>query len=104
MATHIFDIDGTIVDYHKSTWIEGSKETIVKLFNDGDDIIFITMRVPQDEGTQWSIENTKHTILKDLDELGVKYRILFSVQTPRVIHDDSYIYVDQRRTNQKYDY
>ncbi|MFA5433799.1 MAG: hypothetical protein WC319_13165 [Candidatus Paceibacterota bacterium] len=98
MKTHIFDIDGTIVDYHTNNWIDGAKELIVKLFNNGNQIIFITMR---DE--IWSIENTKNTILKELDDLGIKYIILFNVSSPRIIHDDSQIIIDRRRTNQKYD-
>ena len=102
MAAHIFDIDGTIVNYHTSEWLEGAKETLIEIDKMGDQIIFVTMRGPQDEGTIWSIENTKKTILKDLDELGIKYTIIFGVQSPRVIHDDSQIVVDQRYTNQKY--
>lgn len=102
MAAHIFDIDGTIVNYHTSEWLKGAKETIVKLYKEGNDIIFITMRGVQDEGTQWSIENTKNTILKDLDNLGIKYTIIFGVQSPRTIHDDSQIIIDQRQTNEKY--
>lgn len=101
-GAHIFDIDGTIVDYHTSEWLEGAKEFIVKLYETNEQIIFITMRGPQDEGTIWSVENTKNTILKDLDDLGVKYTIIFGVQSPRIIHDDSQVYLDQRQTNQIY--
>jgi len=102
MATHFFDIDGTIVNYHTSEWIEGAKELIIKLFNDGNQIVFITMRGIQDEGTMWSIDNTKNTILKDLDDLNIKYIILFGIQSPRILHDDSEIFLDKRITNQKY--
>ena len=101
MAAQIFDIDGTIVDYHTNTWIEGAKEFIIGLYRNGHDIIFITMRGPQDDGTEWSMENTIK-ILKDLDDVGVKYRILFNVQSPRVVFDDGGIYVERRVTNQKY--
>ena len=31
MGTHIFDIDGTIVNYHTNNWIDGAKELIIKL-------------------------------------------------------------------------
>ena len=102
MATHIFDIDGTLVDYHTSEWLKGAKETIIKLANANHDIILITMRGIQDEGTIWSIENTQKTILKDLDDHNIKYRILFGVQSPRTLHDDSPAFVDQRYTNQPY--
>ena len=100
MAAHIFDIDGTIVNWHTSEWLPGSIETLVDLNNEGHDIIFITMRGIQDANTIWSIDNTKNTILKDLDNLGVKYEIIFGVQSPRILHDDSEIHLDKRRTNQ----
>lgn len=102
MAAHIFDIDGTIVNYHTSEWLDGAKELLEEIHGKGDQIIFVTMRGEQDEGTIWSIENTKKTILKDLDELGVKYEIIFGVKSPRVIHDDMPILIDQRKTNQPY--
>lgn len=102
MAAHIFDIDGTIVNYHTSEWLEGAKETLKDIYSNGGQIIFITMRGEQDEGTIWSIQNTKDTILKDLDDMGIKYTILFGVQSPRVIHDDSPIHLDKRQTNQPY--
>jgi len=102
MAAHIFDIDGTIVNYHTSEWLEGAKELLAEIHGKGDQIIFITMRGEQDEGTIWSIENTRNTILKDLDELGIKYQIIFGVQSPRIIHDDMPIIIDQRKTNQPY--
>jgi len=102
MAAHIFDIDGTIVNYHTSEWLEGAKELLWDIYAHGGQIIFITMRGEQDEGTIWSIQNTKDTILKDLDDMGIKYDIVFGVQSPRIIHDDSPIYLDQRKTNQPY--
>lgn len=104
MAAHIFDIDGTIVNFHTSKWLKGAKETIVKLYKEGHNIIFITMRGTQDEGTIWSIENTKNTILKDLDNLSVKYTIIFGVQSPRIIHDDSEVQLDIRKSNQQFYY
>lgn len=102
MAAHIFDIDGTIVDYHTSEWLTGALETIIRLYNEGHNIIFITMRDVQDTNTIWSVENTKATILKDLDDMGIKYNIIFGVQSPRILHDDSEIYLDKRHTNQQY--
>ena len=102
MAAHIFDIDGTIVDYHTSEWLEGAKELLQGIHDAGHQIIFVTMRGEQDEATIWSIQNTKDTILKDLDDMGIEYRIMFGVQSPRVIHDDMPILTDQRKTNQPY--
>jgi hypothetical protein len=104
MGTQIFDIDGTIVNYHTNDWIVGAKELIIKLFHEGNQIILITMRDEiRDKGEIWSVENTKTTILKDLDESGIKYIILFGISSPRTLHDDSLITVDRRRTNQIYD-
>lgn len=103
MATHIFDIDGTIVNYHTSEWLDGAKEMLSTLYNEGHDIILITMRGKQDEGTIWSIENTEKTILSDLLSLGITFRIFFGVQSPRILHDDSPIYLDERKTNQPYE-
>jgi hypothetical protein len=100
MSAHIFDIDGTIVNWHTSEWLPGAIETLIELNNEGHDIIFITMRGVQDANTIWSIDNTKNTILKDLDNLGIKYEIIFGVQSPRILHDDSEIQLDKRRTNQ----
>jgi FMN phosphatase YigB (HAD superfamily) len=102
MATHIFDIDGTILNWHTNEWIKGAKEKLIELHDKGDDIIFITMRGKQDEGTIWSIENTKNTLLKELDDLGIVYNIIFGVQSPRILHDDSLIFLDQRTTNQEW--
>ena len=103
MATHIFDIDGTIVHYHTNIWLVGAKAKIMRLATEGHGIIFITMRHPErDKGQIWSVENTKATILKELDDLGIKYIALFGVDSPRIIHDDSEVYVDHRRKNQSY--
>ena len=104
MKTQIFDIDGTIVKYHTNEWIEGAKEYIIKCFNSGDRIIFITMRDEiRDKNEIWSVENTKNIILKELDNLNIKYDILWNVPSPRILHDDSPIIRDKRMTNQKYD-
>ena len=100
MAAYIFDIDGTIVNYHTSEWLEGAKEMLINLYNEGNDIIFITMRCKaRDEGTQWSIDNTH----KLLSELNIKYRILFNVQSPRFIFDDSKVKATRRVRNEKWD-
>ena len=97
MAAHFFDIDGTLVNYHTAEWLPGAKEYVLNMFKVGHKIILFTIRGEQDYGT-----NTKKTILKDLDDMGIKYTILFGVDSPRVIHDDSHIYVDQRETNQSW--
>jgi ribonucleotide monophosphatase NagD (HAD superfamily) len=48
-ATHIFDIDGTIVNFHTNDWLPGAKEYIQKLYRQGCRIIFITQRGFQSE-------------------------------------------------------
>jgi len=30
MAEHIFDIDGTLVNYHDNSWIDGAKEMLLR--------------------------------------------------------------------------
>ena len=100
MAAHFFDIDGTIVNYHTSEWLDGAKEHIYNLYKNGNQIFFITMRCNErDSDTIWSVENTK-MLLKDLDDMGVKYHVIFNVHSPRIIHDDSQILLDRRITNQ----
>ncbi len=102
MPAHLFDIDGTIVYYHTNRWLPGAKQKIIDLFNGGCDIVFITMRNTNDADTEWSIKNTKETILRELDNEGVQYQILFDVSSPRFIHDDMPIYVDQRTINKQW--
>lgn len=102
MATQFFDIDGTLVIYHTNKWINGAKESIINYYRNGDKIILITMRGPQDLNEEWSIDRTKETILKELDELGINYIIIFDVDSPRVLHDDSVCFLDKRITNQEW--
>jgi hypothetical protein len=100
VAIHIFDIDGTLVNYHTSEWLDGALDMLINLQLEGHQIMLITMRGSQDNGTIWSTENTEKTLLADLDKLGIKYLIIFGVQTPRILHDDSEIILDKRETNQ----
>jgi len=101
MSAHIFDIDGTIVKYHTNIWLKGAKERIIKLANEGHQIIFITMRDEiRDASKEWSPQRTRETILKDLVENGVPYKILYNVGSPRKLYDDNKIEMEQRKTNQ----
>ena len=84
MATHIFDIDGTLVHHHTSEWLPGARKMLRELVDKGHQILLITTRGPQDEHTPGSIDETKK-LLKDID---FKYDILYGMQSPRVIHDD----------------
>jgi hypothetical protein len=85
MATYFFDIDGTIVNFHTHEWLPGAKEKLFQIAQEGHDIVFITMRGPQDEGQPWSVQNT----VKLLEELPFRYRLLTDCVSPRIIVDDS---------------
>jgi len=100
LATHIFDIDGTVFEYHTNEWIDGARDKILELSRKGDTLIFITMRGGQDKGKEWSIERTQETLVAELKSLGVEFNIIFNVQSPRTLHDDGVIYLDRRRTNE----
>lgn len=99
-ATYIFDIDGTIVDFHTNTWIAGAKETLLALHHSGHKIVFMTGRGAQDDGTEWSPQRTRETILLELDAAGLRYDIIFGCPSPRIFSDDSPVYVNQRVSNQ----
>jgi FMN phosphatase YigB (HAD superfamily) len=103
MAAYFFDIDGTLVKYHTNIWLEGAREYINELYSQGNQIHFITMRDSlRDFGKEWSPKRTEETILKDLDEDGVKYKITYDVQSPRTIYDDSNCYAIKRKQNDKW--
>ena len=99
MTAHFFDIDGTLVHFHTHEWLPGAKEMLIDLSEKGDQIIFTTMRGPQDEGQPWSIENT----YKLLDELNIKYTILFGIHTDRIIYNDNFCEAVRREHNQVWD-
>lgn len=100
-GTHIFNIDGTIVKHHTNEWILGAKDYITKLYNEGYRIILMTSRNLRDKDEVWSVENTTNTILKELDELGVEYIVLFDVPMDRTTHDTKII-TDERKINEPF--
>lgn len=103
IETHIFDIDGTIVEFHTNKWLPGALEFIKMVAAKGDKIIFITRRNNDfDDDKIWSPEATRKTILKELDDLGIKYEIIFGSYSPRIFHDDNIVFVDKRNTNQSW--
>ena len=95
MAAFFIDIDGTIVNYHTSEWLPLAKEKLITLNSQGHQIYFITMRGPQDEGTQWSVENTH----KLLSELSFGYNLITGVHSPRFLIDDNSIGAINTPTN-----
>lgn len=102
MATHIFNIDGTLVEYNTNKWLEGALEHIQKLSNENNNIVLITSRGWKDVGTKIGVAETKETILKDLDDLNIKYTILFEASLPRVLHDSPENFFDKRELNEKW--
>lgn len=99
MSTYIFDIDGTILNYHTNKWLPGAKEKLIKLHSKGHQILFITMRGPQDEGTVWNMKDTTDI----LNTLGIPYRVVFGVDSPRILIDDSKIDLIRRKRNQSWE-
>ena len=107
MAAHLFDIDGTILVYHKNEWLPGAKEYINGLLDQGHQVMFWTMRGVQDEGKEWSVENTKRFLMKEglieHPEHGAepsKVRVWFGVQPGRHIYDDTHCHAHNVCTNQ----
>ena len=84
MAAYFFDIDGTIVNYHTNDFIKGAAEMLRKLSSRGHQINFMTMRGPQDAEKEWSMEKTKDL----LDSIGIEYRVMYGVKSPRIFVDD----------------
>ena len=101
MAARFFDIDGTLVEYHTNNWLLGARKMLITQYNNGNQIFLVTMRChKRDADKEWSPERTRQTILKDLDEDGVKYVVMFDVQSPRIIVDDSETQSIKRSTNE----
>ena len=84
MKTHIFDLDGTLLKFHTSEWLPGARKMLRRLVDQGDKVLFVTMRGDHNKDTFWSIENTEK-ILKDLD---FKYDIVYGCPSPRILYDD----------------
>lgn len=96
MSCYLFDIDGTIVNYHTSKWLPGAKEYLEELFERGNQIIFITMRTnKRDANTEWSEEKTEEL----LSQLNCDYKILYDCQSPRFFYDDSKVEAVKRKQN-----
>jgi hypothetical protein len=85
MAALIYDLDGTLVDWDTGKWMPGVPEMLRELKQEGHQIIFMTYRGYPGVDKKWSAENT----LPLLEELGIEYRVLFGVPSPRIIFDDS---------------
>jgi hypothetical protein len=95
MAALFFDIDGTVVHFHTNEWLPGVKERLCKLAEAGHQVIFVTMRGPQDEGTAWSVAATQAL----LEQLPFKYHLLTGVGQPRLLIDDGTPIAVQAKTD-----
>jgi len=69
---------------------------LFKCADQGDQIIFITMRGPQDAGREWSVENT----VKLLETLPFQYRLITYCTRPRFLYDDDPIKAIKRKRDQ----
>ena len=95
MATYVFDIDGTVVDYHTNEWLPGAKEFIKNRFKEGHQIVFMTQRGIKSENPIWGMENTYRL----LDELKIDYKVVFDCTSPRIIFNDCKDEVVTRKQN-----
>ena len=97
LMTYFIDLDGTILYYHQNRFCDGAKVLLRTLQKRGHMIVFITQRGPQDDDTEWSIENTNRFFA----DMGFAHiPIAFGVQPGRIIVDDTagaYVYHRQNK-------
>lgn len=96
--TYFFDLDGTILKYHKNEWIEDAKKTLIQLLAKGHKLVFMTMRGPQDKSREWSVENTKKFFL---EEGFQDVTILFGISKPRIFVDDDKNFMIKKEKDSK---
>lgn len=85
MAAFLVDLDGTVIRFHERAWLPGAIERLANLHRSGHEIVFVTMRGERDKGTDWSREVTEELF----QQLTFPYRVLWDVQSPRVLVDDT---------------
>lgn len=86
MAAYFFDLDGTLVAYHTSSWLPGVVDRLTDLSRAGHQLYIMTMRErDRDAGTAWSVEHTE--VL--LQTLPFAVSLLLNVASPRVLVDDT---------------
>jgi hypothetical protein len=95
MSALFIDLDGTCLYYHTNIWMPGVVEKLSELASAGHQIHFITMTGPQDAGMEYSVE--KRTAL--IAALPFPCLLTTSVQSPRIIIDDSGIDLIQAAHN-----
>lgn len=88
MAALFFDLDGTLLDWNTDDWMPGAIEMLRELKQQGNQIIFMTFRGHSSVRWEYSIERTTPL----LEKLGIEYQILFGVESPRIMFDDSPTY------------
>jgi hypothetical protein len=88
MAAYFIDLDGTVFHFHTCDWLPGMKARLERLFAEGHQIIFISMRDSfRDAGTPYSVQAT----LDALATLHILHAPCFlqNIQSPRILVDDT---------------
>lgn len=85
MAASFIDLDGTVLRYHTSEFLPGVADRLTAYVAAGNQVYFISMRGPQDAGTEWSVEKT----LAVLNTLPFPVVFISGVQSPRTVIDDT---------------
>jgi len=98
MATYIFDLDGTLVEYHTNRFLPGALDMLKAKSAEKHRIIVITMRAERDRDEEWSIDNT----VKLFNESGVNVTLLVDVPAPRMLIDDMKPTAIHRELNQEW--
>jgi hypothetical protein len=83
--TYIFDLDGTLMPHHKTEWLPRARIMLDCILREGNAVVFVTARGPQDEGTAWSVSKTMAFMKR---EQMTHIPILYDMPAGRVIVDD----------------
>ncbi len=81
MAAIILDLDGTTFKWGTNIFLTGAQERIQKLYDDGNQLIFVTRR---DQG-RWNLVADPELLLKSLFPNCL---VLFGIQSPRIVIND----------------
>ena len=88
MATILLDLDGTIVRHGTNELLPGRLEQMQAAVKAGHQIIFLTRR-----GMDWSSDHIygrrrTEQFLRELEAKGIPGRVLFDVESPRLVIND----------------
>ena len=96
MATYIFDLDGTLVEFHTNRFLPGALDMLREKAAEGHRLIVISMRAARDHAEEWSIENA----VKLFNSVGINVTLLVDVPAPRMLVDDMKPTAIHRELNQ----